>query len=189
MVELFKPKELYQEQLANSENLVKPVNVARYSVNGKVYEVKDGSSDDIANISLRDNQMSALFLGYASQVKRLTTMDTEPRSPVGFYLGKIFDNPKTFELFFNYVAPNVRINGIGIVHRVDSLLMALNMESIEKFLTRIVEGKSGFYESLEGICAGITKDSGTEYAIDLRDKDKVRRIVEKRLELMRFKFL
>lgn len=183
-VEFFKEVEFYQRLLTESYQrfLAQSGKVTRYSVKDKIYEIRDCNGEDISNVALRDGQMSCLFLGNQIPIKRLTASQEKPEIPIGFYLIKDSEHdPEALELFFNYVSPNVRGSGIGLLQKVDILISVLLTKQTKRFRFTKVYGNSSFYESLDGICSSRRVGSDTRYHVDLSDKEKVKRIIDERL--------
>lgn len=191
-IEFFKDAGFYQRLLSESYQrfLVQSGKVARYSIKGRIYEVRDCNGDDIANIALRDGQVSCLFLGNQIPIKRLTASQEKPDMPIGFYLVRDLEyNPEALELFFNYVSPNARGEGISLLQKVDVLISALLTKEAKRLKFTKVDGNSSFYESLDGICSSVRIGDNISYDVDITNKEKVKEIIDERLAAMNVRII
>ena len=87
-VELFKHSKFYQDILAESyqRSLAEHRPISRYSKGKNVYEIRDANASDIANIALRDKEMSSFFLNNGGLAQRVIAPFDKPDAPIGFYL-------------------------------------------------------------------------------------------------------
>ena len=183
-IQFNKGPEFYQRELGNSylDHIVQNGHLTRFSLNGKVYELRDATANDISNVALRDGQMESLIISDESPRRRLIADAEKPDFPVGFYLARERqDRPQTLEIFYHYVSPKYREQGRGSVEQADLLLSALEMKDIDRVLA-IKRQKSGFYESLDGIFSALKKSGLWYHEIDLSDREKARAIIVKKLK-------
>lgn len=184
-IQFGKGPEFYQNGLSNSyldDVVIQHKPVTRYSLKGKVYEIRDSSQNDISNIALRDGQMGSLLIGDASPVRKMIASAERPDIPLGFYLGRnVQEQPTTLEMFYHYVSPKYREQGIGSLLRADLLQLALDRKNIDRVLS-MQRATSSFYELLDGICSAFKRSGFWQYELDLSDKEKARTIIAKRLK-------
>lgn len=183
-IQFDKGPEFYQRELGNSylDHMLQGGPFTRFSLNGKVYELRDATANDISNVALRDGQMESLFIGDESLVRKLIATTERPDIPLGFYLARRHqERPQTLEQFYHYVSPRYREQGIGSVESADLLLSALGMEDIDKVLS-IKKQRSKLYESFDGIFSAFKKSGSWYHEVDLSDKEKAREIITKRLK-------
>ena len=183
-IQLNRGPDFYQNELSNSfidyKHSGRPS--TRFLSRGKVYELRNASSSDISNIALRDGQMDSLIICADGLVRKIIADTERPHIPIGFYVGRKHpEHAQTLEMFYHYVSPKYRGNGIGAVQRADLLLLATAMPQFDKLLSA-KKSRSNFYESLEGISSVLKKFGMFFYEVDLSDKAKAKKIIQERLK-------
>lgn len=152
----------------------------RFAINGRVYEITDAQPDEIKRILARDGEAD---VSNDQSFRRVTFDRGNLSTPIGFYKAEISSRYSTaLDLTFNYVSRDNRSNGLGLVQGIDFLLLALEMEGIDSAVFMPLSGRSRFYDSLGEISRRGKIQGWTEYEIDTKDKDKVKKVLTERLK-------
>ena len=165
-----------------------PKKVSRYQVGKNVYEIRDGTLDDVLGLLRRDREVAVS--SDERFLRRLTIMGENPRVPIGFYQAGMSNRyPHTPELTYNYVSSGFRENGIGLTQGSDFLLSMLKMGDFDSAVLIPLSGRSKFYDGLGNFSSRKKIQCWTEYEIDLRDKNKVKKVLTERLKSMGIEIL
>ena len=185
------PEGLYMPILVNADKLqtsnrpnfraTQLDGAVRYSIAGKVYQIRGCGTKDILNILLRDGQKGPDCSG--SPIRYLTISSDKPDAPLGFYsAGDSIRYPQTLELNYDYVSPEQRGQNLGLIQLVDFLRLALEMDGIKMAVFIPLVGRSNFGDSLDGICTRHNVGGWLEYDIDLIDRKKVKEVLTGKLK-------